>query len=81
MVLPLDAEDASETSQMERVERAFLSPVGGPSFAAVEQLAENAYLVDVHFGVLSQVFFPLVFSYYSRTSGSSLAASSRSYSF
>ena len=44
---------------MERVQAAFLSDVGGPSFTAVEQLAENACLVDVHLGVFSQKFvFP-----------------------
>ena len=33
--------------------------LGGPSFTAIEQRTENARLVEVHFGVLSQVFvFP-----------------------
>lgn len=35
VVLPLDAVDAPEASQMERVQAAFLSYVGGPSFTAV----------------------------------------------
>ena len=39
---------------MERVQVMFLSHVGAPSFAAVEQRAENACLVDVHFGSFSQ---------------------------
>ena len=44
---------------MERVQAAFLSDVGGPSFTAVEQLAENACMVDVHLSVFSQKFvFP-----------------------
>ena len=34
--LPLDPEDASEKSQMERVQAVFLSHVGNPSFSAVE---------------------------------------------
>ena len=41
---------------MERAQAAFLSDVGGPSFTAVEQLAENACFVDVHLGVFSQKF-------------------------
>ena len=41
---------------MERVQAAFLSDVGGPSFTTVEQLAENACLVDVYLGVFSQTF-------------------------
>ena len=44
---------------MEGVEAVFSSHVGGPSFTAVYQRAENACLVDGHFGVPSQVFvFP-----------------------
>ena len=36
-----------------------LPRLGGPSFTAVEQRTKNARLVEVHFGVLSQVFvFP-----------------------
>ena len=59
MVLPLDAEDAPEASQMERVQAALQSHVGGPSFTAIKQRAENACLIDVQFGILGQVFvFP-----------------------
>ena len=59
MVFPLDAEDAPEASQMERVQAALLSHVGGPSFTAIKQRAENACLVDVHFGIVGQIFvFP-----------------------
>ena len=56
VLLPLDADDAPEASQMERVQAALLSRVGGPSFTAIKQRAENACPVDVHFGILSQVF-------------------------
>ena len=35
VILPLDAVDAPEASQMERVQAAFLFYVGGPSFTAV----------------------------------------------
>ena len=59
MVLPFDAKDAPEASQVERVQGVFLSHVGSPSFTAVEQCVENGCLVDVHFGAFSQVFvFP-----------------------
>lgn len=56
MLLTLDAEDAPETTQIESVQAVFLSCVGGPSFTAMEQLAENACLVHVHFGSFSKVF-------------------------
>ena len=59
MVLPLDAKDAPEASQMERVQEVFLSHVGGPSFTAAKQCAENGCFVHVHFGAFSLVFvFP-----------------------
>ena len=44
-----------EASQTERVLAVFLSHVGGPSFTAVEQGTENAYLVDMLFDTFSQV--------------------------
>ena len=59
MVLPFDAKDAPEASQIERVQGVFLSHVGGPSFTAAKQCAENGCFVDVHFGAFSLVFvFP-----------------------
>ena len=51
MVLPLDAEDVQKHSRWKEFKRR--------SCPAVEQLAENACLVDVHLGVFSQKFiFP-----------------------
>ena len=43
--------------RFERVQGVFLSHVGGPSFTAAKQCAENGCFVDVHFGAFSLVFF------------------------
>lgn len=72
MVLPLDAEDTPETSQIESVQALFLSCVGGPSFTAMEQLAEKACLVHVHFGSFYQAFvFPGSFGQFRHGAGGS----------
>ena len=45
-VLPADAKDAFEAAHVENVEFAFLSAVCGPSFATIQQCAQDTCLVD-----------------------------------
>lgn len=61
-VLPLDAQNAPQTSQVEAVEFPLMGSIGGPCLAAVEECVEHTDLVYVQFGLLSEVFHTLWFS-------------------
>ena len=50
-ILPGDAQDPTETTQVEGIKSALLTGVQGPCFAAIEQCTEHARLIDLHLGV------------------------------
>ena len=53
-ILPGDAQDPTETTQVEGIKSALLTGLQGPCFAAIEKCTEHARLKDLHLGVDDQ---------------------------